>query len=66
MNLVNKRLIQVDHNFGNKRGMHHLQLVHLLPETELSKTESILRTSRLYKQNPNILLKKDGFGLIHV
>ena len=36
MSLVNTRVVQVDHNFINQKGMHHHLLVHLHQETELS------------------------------
>ena len=31
MSLANRRVVQVDHNFINERGMHHNLLVHSTP-----------------------------------
>ena len=47
MSLVNIRVVQVDHNFKDKRGMHHNLLVYLHLETEVSTMARIRRTLRL-------------------
>ena len=40
-NLVNTRVVQVDHNFRNRIGMHHHLLMHMRPKIELSIMDKI-------------------------
>lgn len=66
MNLVNRKVVQVDHNFQNKRVMHHHLLVHLSPETKVSIMDKILRNSRLDEPYPKVMCHKVLFGLLYV
>ena len=66
MNLVNRMMVQVDHNLVNQRGMLYNLLVHVLLETEVSIMAEIRRTSRLDQPNPKVVWHKEVVGLLHV
>ena len=59
MSLINRRVVQVDPNFRNKRGMHHHLLVHLHPKTEKSIMARIRKTLRLDHPSPKVVWNKE-------
>lgn len=52
MSLVNRMVVQDDHNLINQRGMHHHLLVDLRPETYVSIMAKINRSSMLDQPSP--------------
>ena len=52
-------MVQVDHTFRNKKGMHHHLLMHLHLKIEVSIAATIHSTSRLDELNLKV-------GLLHV
>ena len=58
MSLGNRKVVRVDHNFKNKKGMHHHLLVHMFQEIDVSIMVKIRRTTRLDKPNPKVVSHK--------
>ena len=62
MRLVNRRVVQVDHNLRNQKGMHHHLLVHLRTETEVSNVQN----SQNFKARPSQsqgIVEQGGSGI---
>ena len=51
MSMGNKNVVQIDHNFRNKRGMH--------PKTKVSIMAKTRRTSELDQHNLNVVWHKE-------
>ena len=66
MSLGNRKVVRVNHNFRNKKGMHHYPLVHLCQETEVCTMTRIRRTTRLDQPNPKVVWHKVVVGLLLV
>ena len=58
MSLINRRVVQVNPNFRNKRGMHHHLLEHLHLKTKKSIMSIIRRTLRLDHPSPKVVWNK--------
>lgn len=65
-NLVNKRVVQVDHNCTNRSRMHHHLLVHIRLETVWSIMARICKTSSLDPPITKVVWYKGEFGLLYV
>ena len=66
MSLVNRRVVQVHHNFSNQRGMHHHLLLHMCLESEVSIVARIRSTSRQVQLSLNIVRNKKKLSLLHI
>ena len=64
LSLGNTRVVQVNHNFRNKRGMHHRLLVHLHLETDVSIIVRICKTLRLDQTSPKVVWQGGSWALV--
>ena len=66
MILASRKVVQVDHNFKNQRGIHHHLLVHQCLETNVSIVDITHRTSRLDRLSLKLVWHQEVLNLLHV
>ena len=66
MSLDNRKVVRANYNSISQRGMHHHQLVHLHPETEVSIAITIHSTTKIDRPNLKVVRHKEVVGVLRV